>query len=99
MVDRKGDGAGEGAEGTDYLTRGRGLYLKNYEFLECHEWWTERETVQAKGVDGTDYLTRRRGVYAEKLRISLIAPMVDRDEGDATEKRRRTFFSSLGREL
>jgi len=37
-------------------------------------------------------LTRRRGVYAEKLRISLIARMVDRDEGDAAEKRRRTFF-------
>ncbi len=55
MVDREGDGAGEGLEGTDYLTV-----------------W--------------------RGVYAEKLRISLIARMVDRDEGDAAEKRRRTFF-------
>ena len=63
MVDRDGDGASEGVEGTDYLTRGRGLYLKDYEFLECHEWWTERETVQAKGVEGTDYLTRRRGLY------------------------------------
>ena len=38
--------------GTDYLTRGRGLYLKDYEFLEFHEWWTERETVQAKGWRG-----------------------------------------------
>ena len=27
-------------------TVGRGLYLKDYEFLECHEWWTEMETVQ-----------------------------------------------------
>ena len=33
MVDRDGDGAGEGVEGTDYLTRRRGLYMKNY---ECH---------------------------------------------------------------
>ena len=49
MVDREGDGAGEGVEGTDYLTRRRGLYMKDYEFLECHEWWTEMETVQAKG--------------------------------------------------
>ena len=32
MVDREGDGAGEGGEGTDCLTRGRGLYMKNYEF-------------------------------------------------------------------
>ena len=32
MVDRDGDGAGEGVEGTDYLTRGRGLYMKDYEF-------------------------------------------------------------------
>ena len=52
MVDREGDGAGEGVEGTDYLTRRRGLYMKNYEFLECHEWWTEMETVQAKGWRG-----------------------------------------------
>ena len=50
-------------EGTDYLTRRRGLYLKDYEFLECHEWWTERETVQPKERDGTDYLTRQRGLY------------------------------------
>jgi len=39
------------------------VYLKDYEFLECHEWWTEMETVQAKGGEGTDYLTRRRGLY------------------------------------
>ena len=26
MVDREGDGAAEGVEGTDYLTRRRGLY-------------------------------------------------------------------------
>ena len=30
-------------------TVGWGLSLKDYEFLECHEWWTEMETVQAKG--------------------------------------------------
>ena len=48
--------------GTDYLTRGRGLYLKDYEFLEFLEWCTERETVQPIGVEGTDYLTRRRGL-------------------------------------
>ena len=52
MVNREGDGAAKGADGTDCLTRGRGLYLKDYEFLECHEWWTERETVQAKGWRG-----------------------------------------------
>ena len=52
MVNRDGDGAAEGLEGTDYLTRRRGLYMKNYEFLECHEWWTEMETVQAKGWRG-----------------------------------------------
>ena len=63
MVDREGDGAAEGVEGTDYLTRRRGLYMKDYEFLECHEWWTEMETVQAKGGEGTDYLTRWRGLY------------------------------------
>ena len=49
--------------GTDYLTRGRGLYLKDYEFLEFHEWWTERETVQPKGLEGSECLTRRRGLY------------------------------------
>ena len=32
--------------------RRRGVYLKDYEFLECHEWWTEMETVQAKGWRG-----------------------------------------------
>ena len=32
MVDREGDGATKGAEGTDCLTRRRGLYLKDYEF-------------------------------------------------------------------
>jgi hypothetical protein len=32
MADREGDGAGEGEEGTDYLTRRRGLYTKDYEF-------------------------------------------------------------------
>ena len=32
--------------------RRRGVYLKDYEFLEFHEWWTERETVQAKGWRG-----------------------------------------------
>ena len=52
MVDREGDGAAEGVEGTDYLTRRRGLYMKDYEFLECHEWLTEMETVQAKGWRG-----------------------------------------------
>jgi len=52
MVNREGDGAAKGADGTDCLTRGRGLYLKDYEFLECHEWWTEMETVQAKGRRG-----------------------------------------------
>ena len=35
---------------------------------------------------------KEEGVIYEKLRISLIVPMVDRDEGDAAEKRRRTFF-------
>ena len=64
MVDRDGDGAGEGSGGDlPRPLRRRGVYLKDYEFLECHEWWTERETVQAKGVEGTDYLTRRRGLY------------------------------------
>ena len=63
MVNREGDGAGEGVEGTDYLTRGRGLYLKDYEFLEFLEWWTERETVQPKGLEGSECLTRGRGLY------------------------------------
>ena len=91
MVDREGDGAAEGVEGTDYLTRRRGLYMKDYEFLECHEWWTEMETVQAKG-GGNWLFDKEEGNIYEKLRISLISPMVDRDEDDAAEKRRRTFF-------
>ena len=32
MVDREGDGAAKGGEGTNYLTRRRGIYMKNYEF-------------------------------------------------------------------
>ena len=35
---------------------------------------------------------KAEGNIYEKLRISLISPMVDRDEDDAAEKRRRTFF-------
>ena len=52
MVNTYRDDTLDRGEGTDYLTRRRGLYMKNYEFLECHEWWTEMETVQAKGWRG-----------------------------------------------
>ena len=52
MVDREGDGAGEGVDGTDYLTRRRGLYMKDYEFLECHEWWIEMKAMQLKRGEG-----------------------------------------------
>ena len=46
--------------------------------------------IYSIGVEGTDCLTRRRGTIYERLRISLIAPMVityrddtlDRDGGD-----------------
>ena len=55
MVNRDGDGAGEGGGG-DWL------------------------------------FDKVEGIVLVRLRISLIAPMVDRDEGDAAEKRRRTFF-------
>ena len=66
MVDRKGDGAGEGAEGTDYLTRGRGLYLKDYEFLECHEWWTEMETGQPEKGKSAFFFIIEQGIITEK---------------------------------
>ena len=39
------------------------------------------------------------GVVLVRLRISRMSRMVDRDEGDAAEKRRWDFFSSLSREL
>ena len=38
----------EWSDGSDYLVVGRGLYLKDYEFLECHEWWIEMKAVQLK---------------------------------------------------
>jgi len=38
----------EWLDGSDYLVVGRGLYLKDYEFLECHEWWIEMKAVQLK---------------------------------------------------
>ena len=43
-------------------TVGLGLSLKDYEFFEFLEWWTERETVQPKGLEGSECLTRRRGL-------------------------------------
>ena len=52
MVNTYRDGAGEGVEGTDCLTRRRGLYMKNYEFLECHEWWIEMKAMQLKRGEG-----------------------------------------------
>ena len=49
---------------------------------------------------GGDWLfDKEEGTIYEKLRMSLIVRMVDRDEGDAAEKRRWDFFSSLSREL
>ena len=66
MVDRDGDGAGEGVEGTDYLTRRRGLYMKNYEFLECHEWWTEMETVQAEKGKSALFFIIEQEIMTEK---------------------------------
>ena len=59
---------------------------------------TYRDDTLDRG-GGTDYLTRRRGVYAEKLRISLIARMVDRDEGDAAEKGESAFFFIIEQEI
>ena len=42
---------------------------------------------------GRDWLfDKEEGVIYEKLRMSLIVRMVDRDEGDAAEKRRWDFF-------
>ena len=42
---------------------------------------------------GGDWLfDKEEGNIYERLRMSLIAPMVDRDEGDAAEKRRWGFF-------
>ena len=38
----------EWSDGSDYLVVGRGLYLKDYEFLEFHEWWIEMKAVQLK---------------------------------------------------
>ena len=43
--------------------------------------------------DGGDWLfDKEEGTIFERLRISRMPRMVDRDEGDAAEKRRRTFF-------
>ena len=99
MVDRYWTDILEGMEGTDYLTRRRGLYMKNYEFLECHEWWTEMETVQAKGwrgliiwQGGGDYIWKTTNVTnctngGQRLRRCNLK----RGEGP--------FFLSLSREL
>ena len=38
----------EWSDGSVYLVVGRVLYLKDYEFLEFLEWWTEMETGQAE---------------------------------------------------
>ena len=66
MVNRDGDGAGEGVEGTDYLTRRRGLYMKDYEFLECHEWWTERETGQPEKGESPFFFIIEQEIITEK---------------------------------
>ena len=54
------------AGGTDYLTRRRGLYMKNYEFLECHEWWTEMETVQAEKGKSALFFIIEQEIMTEK---------------------------------
>lgn len=56
----------EWLDGSDYLVVGRGLYLKDYEFLECHEWWIEMKAMQLKKGDGTFFFIIEQGIITEK---------------------------------
>ena len=56
----------EWSDGSDYLVVGRGLYLKDYEFLECHEWWTERETVQPEKGESAFFFIIEQEIMTEK---------------------------------
>ena len=40
--------------------------MKNYEFLECHEWWTEMKAMQLKKGDGTIFFIIEQGIITEK---------------------------------
>ena len=52
MMDTYRNDTLEGVEGTDYLTRRRGVYLKDYEFLEFLEWWIEMKAMLLKRGEG-----------------------------------------------
>ena len=56
----------EWSDGSDYLVVGRGLYLKDYEFLECHEWWTEMETGQPEKGKSAFFFIIEQGIITEK---------------------------------
>ena len=66
MVDREGDGVTEGADGVCYLTVGRGIYAEDYEFLECHEWWTEMETGQPEKGKSALFFIIEQEIVTEK---------------------------------
>lgn len=40
--------------------------MKNYEFLECHEWWTEMETVQAEKGKSALFFIIEQEIMTEK---------------------------------
>ena len=42
------------------------IYMKNYEFLECHEWWTEMETVQAEKGKSALFFIIEQEIMTEK---------------------------------
>ena len=56
----------EWSDGSVYLVVGRGLYLKDYEFLECHEWWTEMETGQPEKGESAFFFIIEQEIMTEK---------------------------------
>ena len=73
--------------------------MKDYEFLEFLEWWTERETVQPRGLEGTDYLVVGRGLYLKDYEFLEFHEWWIEMKAVQLKKEMELLFSSLGREL